>query len=117
MTLFFPFVFVRLLFYRNLTYQIFGFVFDKPVIIGLDIILVYILLPYNVIVSYWYNLFSRNWLFDADAYAVRLINAKNLRSTLIKLYKHNRRFPQYDQLYSEIKCSVPTLVQRLKKIK
>ncbi|XKL67669.1 hypothetical protein PGB90_003160 [Kerria lacca] len=72
-TLFFPFVFVRLLFYRNLTYQIFGFVFDKPVIIGLDIILVYILLPYNVIVSYWYNLFSRNWLFDADAYAPSLL--------------------------------------------
>ncbi|KAL1131900.1 hypothetical protein AAG570_011511 [Ranatra chinensis] len=95
-------------------YQAFGFVNEKPVIVGLIVVLQFIFSPYNSVMSFLLIILSRKYEFQADRFAKSLGKAKFLKKALIKLGKDNLSFPVYDWLYSSWHHSHPTLLQRLK---
>ena len=99
---------------RQVFYAAFGFEFDKPVLIGLIIILQFIFAPYNELVSFLMISLTRRFEFQADAFAKKLNKTEHLKSGLIKLYKDNLSFPLCDWLYSTWHYSHPPLLERLR---
>ncbi|KAG1683884.1 CAAX prenyl protease 1 [Nymphon striatum] len=69
---------------------------------------------YGQILGFIFTLLSRQYEFQADAFAKSLRKASNLKSSLIKLEKDNLSFPVYDWVYSTWHHSHPPLLQRLK---
>lgn len=100
--------------YRSVFYQAFGFESEKPILIGLIIILQFIFAPYNELVSFLMISLSRRFEFQADSFAKNLGKAQYLKSSLIKLHKDNLSFPMSDWLYSTCHYSHPPLLERLK---
>ncbi len=99
---------------RQVFYSSFGFEDQKPVLIGLMIILQFIFAPYNELVSFLMTALCRRFEFQADQYAKQLNRADYLKSGLIKLYKDNLSFPLCDWLYSTWHYSHPPLLERLR---
>ncbi|PSN34370.1 CAAX prenyl protease 1, partial [Blattella germanica] len=111
--LFVMFAVFGLLFNYEAMYHAFGFS-DKPVLIGLLIVLQFIFLPCTAVLNFLLTILSRYFEFQADAFAKKLGKATYLRRALIKLNKDNLSFPVYDWLYSMWHHSHPPLLERLK---
>jgi STE24 endopeptidase len=73
------------------------------------------MLPAQV-VSLLGNVLSRRFEFQADAFAVDLGRATDLRGALLKLDRENRSACNVDPWYSAYHYSHPPLVERLKAI-
>lgn len=99
---------------RQILYTAFGLNDEKPIIIGLIIILQFLFAPYNELLSFLMTALSRQFEFQADAFAKKLNKAEYLKSALVKLYKDNLTFPISDWLYSTWHYSHPQLLERLK---
>lgn len=112
--LFMCFFVFGLLYKADVLYNAFGFIDQKPVIIGIVIIFQFIFAPYNEISSFLMNMLSRKFEFQADTFAKSLNCAADLRCALIKLNKDNLGFPIYDELYSAWNHSHPPLLERLR---
>jgi len=99
---------------RQVFYSSIGFESEKPVLIGLMIILRFIFAPYNELISFLMTALCRRFEFQADQYAKQLNRAEHLKSGLIKLFKDNLSFPLCDWLYSTWHYSHPPLLERLR---
>ncbi|KAG5381414.1 hypothetical protein IGI04_032884 [Brassica rapa subsp. trilocularis] len=73
-------------------------------------------IPLQHLVSFGLNLVSRAFEFQADAFAVKLGYAKDLRPALVKLQEENLSAMNTDPLYSAYHYSHPPLVERLRAI-
>lgn len=111
--LFFMFMIFSFLHQDSTLFSAFGFKDEKPVLVGLFLVISYILAPYNEIQSFVNICLSRRYEFQADAFAKKLGRATWLKSALIKLQKDNLGFPVYDNLYSSFKHSHPPLLERI----
>lgn len=99
-------------------YQAVGFrVGERPVLIGLFLIVSYVLGPYNALINFFMTIVSRAFEYQADAFAKGLGYSKELAEALIKLNIDNLGFPVYDWMYSSWNHSHPTLLQRLARLK
>lgn len=99
-------------------YQAVGFrAGDRPVLVGLLLIVSYVLGPYNALISFFMTIVSRAFEYQADAFAKELGYSKELAKALIKLNIDNLGFPVYDWMYSAWNHSHPTLLQRLDRLK
>lgn len=85
----------------------------KPIIIGFLVIVMYVLAPYNFVISFAMTVLSRRFEYQADTFAMELGYSEELGNALIKLHIDNLGFPIYDDLYSAVNHSHPTLLQRL----
>jgi len=65
------------------------------------------------LLSFCMTVLCRHFEFEADAFALRLGRAPELRSALIKLNSDNLGFPLCDWLYSMWHYSHPPLLERL----
>ncbi len=99
---------------RQVFYSAFGFDNERPVLIGLIIILQFLFAPYNEIISFVMTALGRRFEFQADHFAKCLHKAEYLKSALIKLQKDNLSFPCTDWLYSTWHFTHPPLIERLK---
>ncbi|RNA23762.1 CAAX prenyl protease 1 -like protein [Brachionus plicatilis] len=95
-------------------YSSFGFEQEKPVLIGLIVILQFIFAPYNELISFLMVSLGRRFEFQADEFAKKLDKTEHLKSSLIKLHKDNLSFPMCDWLYSAFHYSHPPLLERLR---
>ncbi|XP_065344450.1 CAAX prenyl protease 1 homolog [Cloeon dipterum] len=98
-------------------YRAFGFLSEKPVLVGMVIVLQYIFSPYNAVLGCVLTCLSRHFEFQADEFAVHMKKGKELCDALIKLNKDNLSFPQNDWLYSAWHHSHPPLLERMAAIK
>ncbi|KAL0846082.1 hypothetical protein Bca101_019328 [Brassica carinata] len=73
-------------------------------------------IPLQHLISFGLNLVSRAFEFQADAFAVNLGYAKDLRPALVKLQEENLSAMNTDPLYSAYHYSHPPLVERLRAI-
>ncbi|CAH0553975.1 unnamed protein product [Brassicogethes aeneus] len=94
-------------------YQVAGFYKSQPVLIGLYVVLMYIMTPYNALLSFLSTCMSRRFEFQADDFAVQLKRGAPLQSALIQLNKDNLSFPVYDNWYSAYNHSHPPILERL----
>lgn len=111
---FFYFLIFAVLMNRQIFYSSFGFENEKPVLIGLLVILQFIFAPYNELISFLMVSLGRRFEFQADDFAKKMDKTKYLKSSLIKLHKDNLSFPMCDWLYSAFHYSHPPLLERLK---
>lgn len=93
-------------------YRAFGFS-TQPAFIGLIIVMQFVFAPYNELLTFLMNMFSRHNEYQADEFAVGLGYQKDLQSALIKLNKDNLGFPVHDSLFSAWHHSHPPLLQRI----
>lgn len=89
----------------------------QPVLVGLYVVMVYVLMPYNTVLSFLMTCMSRKFEFQADQFAVDLGKGKCLELALLQLYKDNLTFPIYDNLYSTWHHSHPPLLERISAIR
>ncbi|XP_066251095.1 CAAX prenyl protease 1 homolog [Euwallacea similis] len=100
--------------FKNPTlYTALGFYKTKPVLVGMFVVLQYVTMPYNTIISFLMTVLSRKFEFEADDFAVQLNKGKPLEKALVKLNKDNSGFPVHDWLYSAWHYSHPPLLQRI----
>ncbi|XP_052903296.1 CAAX prenyl protease 1 homolog [Anopheles moucheti] len=90
---------------------------EKPILIGFIVIMMYVLAPYNTMISFTMTVISRRFEYQADAFAQELGYAKDLGNALVKLQLDNLGFPVYDWMYSAWNHSHPTVLQRLDRLK
>lgn len=90
---------------------------ERPVLVGLLLIVSYVLGPYNSLISFGMTIVSRTFEYQADAFAKKLGYSKELAKALIKLNIDNLGFPVYDWMYSAWNHSHPTLLQRMERLK
>lgn len=115
--LFFILFIFEWLYDHSMLYRAFGFYEPAhPVIIGIAIIVQYVFSPYNTVVSFALTTLSRQFEFQADAFAKKLGKAKALESGLIRLNNDNLGFPVYDSLFSAWHHTHPQLLERLEAI-
>jgi len=116
--LFLIFAFFAFFYQNSVLYEAFGFPkkSEKPILLGLIIVLQFLLQIYNTAMGYLMNVLSRRFEFQADTFSVNLGYGKDLKGALIKLNKDNLGFPVYDPLYSAWHHSHPGLLQRLSAI-
>ncbi|RZC36898.1 CAAX prenyl protease 1 -like [Asbolus verrucosus] len=98
-------------------YKALGFYNSKPVLVGLYIVIQYVMLPYNTLLSFILTCLSRRFEFQADSFAVHLGKSEPLVNALIQLNKDNLGFPVYDYLYSAWHHSHPPLLERIDALK
>ncbi|KAK0044572.1 CAAX prenyl protease 1 [Biomphalaria pfeifferi] len=98
---------------ETVLYSAFGF-HTQPTLIGLIIIFQFIFAPYNEILSFIVTYITRQFEFQADAFARGKNRSVSLRSALIKLNEDNLSFPLSDWLYSAWHFSHPPLLDRLR---
>ncbi|XP_053694630.1 CAAX prenyl protease 1 homolog [Sabethes cyaneus] len=99
-------------------YQAVGFPENvQPILIGFLVIAMYILAPYNTLISFCMTILSRRYEYQADEFANELGYSNELQKALIKLNIDNLGFPIYDWMYSSWNHSHPTLLQRLERLK
>ena len=94
-------------------YAAFGFNEERPVIIGLALVML-ILSPYQEVENFVSTLISRKFEYQADEYSAQRGNGDKLKTALVKLTTDNLSFPVHDELYSTFNHSHPTLIQRIK---
>uniref|UniRef100_H3ACS3 CAAX prenyl protease n=1 Tax=Latimeria chalumnae TaxID=7897 RepID=H3ACS3_LATCH len=102
---------------RKELFSAFGFHDSHPTLIGLMIIFQFIFSPYNEVLSFCLTVLSRQFEFQADAFAKDLGKSADLYSALIKLNKDNLGFPVSDWLFSMWHYSHPPLLERLRALK
>lgn len=90
---------------------------ERPVLVGLLLIVSYVLGAYNALISFGMTIVSRTFEYQADAFAKQLGYSKELAKALIKLNIDNLGFPVYDWMYSAWNHSHPTLLQRMERLK
>jgi len=95
-------------------YTSFGFTDRKPLIIGLLLFFSYIMGPVENILGFLMNLLSREFEFQADAFAKALGYAQQLKSGLIKLNLENLGNMNPDSWYSTYHYSHPPMLERFK---
>lgn len=107
------------LYQHQLLYTAFGFIEgERPVLIGLMIILQFITAPYNAVLDFAMTALSRRFEFQADDFAATTLGrGEKLQSALIKLNNDNLGFPIYDWLYSAWHHSHPPILERLSVLK
>lgn len=111
--LFLLFALFSLMFKYPLLYKAVG-VYDKqPVLVGLFVVLQYVMMPYNTLLSFIMTCVSRKFEFQADQFAMELGKAKPLERALLQLNKDNLGFPVNDNLYSIWHHSHPPLLERI----
>ncbi|KAI9671570.1 MAG: hypothetical protein M1817_003622 [Caeruleum heppii] len=93
-------------------YQSFGFHKEFPIIIGF-ILFSDALAPMDTVVKLLMNILSRQFEFEADAFAVRLGYSTELARSLIKLQVQNLSTMNADWLYASYHFSHPILSERL----
>ncbi|CAN6244986.1 unnamed protein product [Urochloa humidicola] len=93
-------------------FKSFGFN-DQPIIIGL-IIFQYAIMPLQQLLNFCFNLVSRAFEYQADAFAKNLGYASQLRAALIKLQEENLSAMNTDPWFSAYHYSHPPLVERLR---
>ena len=98
---------------RQVFYAAFGFGDEKPILIGFIIILQFLFAPYNELISFLMTALSRRFEFQADAFAVDLGYAEEIKSGLTKISIENLSNMNPDKLYSAYHYSHPPLVERL----
>ncbi|XP_058452035.1 CAAX prenyl protease 1 homolog [Malaya genurostris] len=99
-------------------YQAVGFPENvQPILIGFLVIAMYILAPYNTLISFGMTVLSRRFEYQADEFANGLGYSEDLGKALVKLNIDNLGFPVYDWMYSTWNHSHPTLLQRLERLK
>ncbi|CAG9766508.1 unnamed protein product [Ceutorhynchus assimilis] len=98
-------------------YTALGFYNTQPVLVGLFVVLQYVMMPYNTILSFLMTILSRQFEFEADDFAVQLNKGVALESALLKLNKDNSGFPVHDWLYSVWHYSHPPLLQRIEALR
>lgn len=98
-------------------YKALGFYDIQPVLVGLFIVVQYVMLPYNALLSFVLTCFSRRFEFQADSFAIKLGKGSYLINALVQLNKDNLGFPIYDDLYSAWHHSHPPLLERINVIK
>nr|AEE63649.1 unknown [Dendroctonus ponderosae] len=81
-------------------YTALGFYRSKPVLVGLFVVLQYVMMPYNTVLSFLMTVLSRKFEFEADDFAVQQNKGVALERSLLKLNKDNSGFPVHDWLYS-----------------
>lgn len=69
--------------------------------------------PLDEVLSFFMNMISRKFEYQADAFAVSLKYGKPLKEALVVLNKENRGPPNVDPLYAMYNFSHPSLVERL----
>ncbi|KAM0002467.1 putative ste24 endopeptidase [Helianthus debilis subsp. tardiflorus] len=100
---------------KNSNDMFMSFGFDtqtQPVLIGL-ILFLHTIIPIQHPVSHGFNLITRAFEFQADAFAKKLGYAKSLRDGLVKLQEGNLSAMNADPWYSAYHYSLPTLAERL----
>ncbi|KAK1560372.1 hypothetical protein Q3G72_025892 [Acer saccharum] len=98
---------------RNSTDLFRSFGFDtQPVIIGL-IILQHTVIPIQHLINFGFNLVSRSFEFQADAFGKKLGYSSALRAGLVRLQEANLSTMNPDPWYSAYHYSHPPLVERL----
>lgn len=107
------------LFQNQLLYTAFGFEQgERPVLIGLMIIMQFITAPYNAVLDFAMTALSRRFEFQADDFAANVLGrGDKLQSALIKLNNDNLGFPIYDWLFSAWHHSHPPILERLAVLK
>lgn len=90
---------------------------ERPVLIGLMLVLTYVLSPFNTLIQFIMTKMSRRFEYQADAFAKNLGYTNELARALIKLNIDNLGFPIFDSWYSAWNHSHPTLFERLGALK
>lgn len=111
--LFLMFSVFAFMFKYSLLYRAVGFYSSQPVLVGLLVVMQYVMMPYNALLSFLLTCLSRKFEFQADDFAIELNKAEPLKRALIQLTKDNLGFPIYDKLYSAWHHSHPPLLERL----
>lgn len=111
--MFMLFTLFSFMFKAPIIYKVVGFYKYQPVLIGLYVVLMYIMSPYNALLSFFTTWLSRRFEFQADRFAVELDRGEPLARALIQLNKDNLAFPVYDELYSAYNHSHPPILERL----
>mmetsp|Transcript_23347 Transcript_23347/g.74445 ORF Transcript_23347/g.74445 Transcript_23347/m.74445 type:complete len:503 (+) Transcript_23347:62-1570(+) len=86
---------------------------EMPVVIGLNFFS-YIISPLAAAVGLMLNSLTRKLEFEADAFAVQLGKARELKSGLTKIYLSNLASYDVDPLYQMFHHSHPSLLERLR---
>nr|XP_023016170.1 CAAX prenyl protease 1 homolog [Leptinotarsa decemlineata] len=94
-------------------YRALGFYTVQPVLVGLFVVLQYVMMPYNTLLTFLMICLSRKFEFQADDFAVNLGKAKPLERALLQLNKDNLGFPINDDMYSAWHHSHPPLLERI----
>lgn len=89
----------------------------QPVLVGLLVVMQYVMMPYNALLSFLLTCLSRHFEFQADQFAIKLGKAEPLKRALIQLNKDNLGFPVYDKLFSAWHHSHPPLLERIEVLK
>jgi len=103
----------------NWDYMYHSFGFDsKPTIIGLIIFFQFVMSPFDHLLSFFMNILSRKFEFQADEFGTKLGEGFGaaLKSGLIKISQENQSNLNPDPWYSMYHYSHPPLVERLKGI-
>jgi STE24 endopeptidase len=93
-------------------YQDFGFHKEFPIIIGF-ILFSDALAPMDTVIKLLMNILSRQYEFQADAFAVSLGYSAELAKSLIKLQIQNLSTMDADWMYASYHFSHPILSERL----
>ncbi|CAI4210297.1 unnamed protein product [Parascedosporium putredinis] len=93
-------------------YSAFGFVAQRPIIIGF-LLFSDVLTPTNSVIQLLMNILSRHDEFEADAFASRLGYKAELARSLIKLQIQNLSTMDADWMYASYHYSHPILSERL----
>mmetsp|Transcript_16928 Transcript_16928/g.21660 ORF Transcript_16928/g.21660 Transcript_16928/m.21660 type:complete len:412 (+) Transcript_16928:1-1236(+) len=88
---------------------------SQPVVIGLTLFF-YIISPIGAVLGLALNTMTRAFEFQADAFAVKLGKAEELKSGLLKISISNLASFHVDPFYHAFHNSHPTLVERLRTI-
>lgn len=90
---------------------------QRPILVGLLVVMTYVMAPYNALINFGMTMLSRKFEYEADEFAQKLGFSELLSKALIKLNLDNLGFPVYDWLYSSWNHSHPTLLQRMDRLK
>ncbi|GAB7359466.1 hypothetical protein MBLNU230_g6113t1 [Neophaeotheca triangularis] len=113
--LFYVFTLFSVFINNNSLYEAFGFLKEKPIIIGF-ILFNEVLSPTDSVVKLLMNIWTRSMEFEADAFSHKLGYAQELASSLIKLQIQNLSSMDADWMYSSYHYSHPILTERLKAV-
>lgn len=112
--LFFIFVLFSYVFKYGPLYEAIGFPSDmRPIIIGLMVVTMFVLAPFNTLLSFGMTVLSRRFEYQADEFAKKLGFAEQLKKALVKLHIDNLGFPVYDWMYTAWNHSHPTILERI----
>ena len=97
----------------DIFYVKFGFLINKPIIVGIVIIFGFIFAPIDLFLSFCINILIRHYEYSADAFAAEMGLKSLLISSLIKITRDNKSYPIYDPLYSIFYKHHPSVLERI----